>query len=305
MNISLSILGCHSATPRANAHPSAQILQIKNQLYLIDCGEGTQTQIRKYGFSFAKINHIFISHLHGDHFFGLIGLISTMSLLNRKQALHIYAPEGLREIITMQMEISQSKIVFPLHFYVLKDKKSKLILDTKDVQVKTIPLKHRIYANGFLFQEKEGLRKLNIEAVKKYPEIETCDYHNLKKGKDFIQKDGRVISNAILTFPPKKTRSYAYCSDTAYKPEISDIIKGVDMLYHESTFLSDREDLAYITGHSTALQAGNIAKAAQVKHLLLGHYSSRYRDITAFQKEAQTVFRNTSLAKEGETFIIE
>ena len=304
MNISLSILGCHSATPRANAHPSAQILQVKNQLYLIDCGEGTQTQIRKYGFSFAKIHHIFISHLHGDHFFGLIGLISTMSLLNRKQPLHIYAPEGLEAIITMQMEISQSKTAFPLHFHVLKDKESAIILDDKNIQVKTIPLKHRIYTNGFLFQEKEGLRKLDIEAVKKHPEIETCDYHNLKKGKDFIRKDGRVIPNETLTFPPKKALSYAYCSDTAYKPEITEIIKGVDVLYHESTFLSDREELAYTTGHSTALQAGKIAQTAQAKSLILGHYSSRYRDITAFQEEAKEVFQNTFLSLEGKTFEI-
>ena len=304
MSLKLTILGCHSATPRENAHPTAQILQIRNHTILIDCGEGTQVQLRKYKISFSKIKHIFISHLHGDHYFGLIGLISTFGLLNREKELHIYGPEGLEDIIELQMKLSQSRANFPLIFHVLKSSKSELVLDDKSITVHTIPLKHRIYTNGYFFKEKKALRKLDIKAVKKINEIETCDYHNLKKGKDFIRKDGSIIPNETLTFPPKKPCSYAFCSDTAYKPEISDLIKGVDILYHESTFLSDREDLAYTTGHSTALQAGRIAKATQAKLLLLGHYSNRYRNLISFQEEAKEIFQNTLLSIEGKTFEI-
>jgi ribonuclease Z len=299
MSISLTALGCHSATPRENAHPTAQILQIKNHTILIDCGEGTQIQLRKHKIRFSKINHIFISHLHGDHFFGLIGLISTFSLLNRKKPLNIYAPKGLQEVIELQMKVSESQIGFPLIFHILKSKKSQLIFEDKSILVSTIPLKHRIYANGFLFKQKIDLRKLNINEVTKYSEIEICDYHNLKKGKDLICKDGTIIKNENLTIAPAKTRSYAYCSDTSYHPAIIQHIKEVDLLYHEATFLSDREELATITGHSTARQAALIAKGAKVKTLILGHFSSRYKDYSAFKKEAQHEFTNTLLCEEG------
>lgn len=302
MSLKLTILGCHSATPRVNAHPTAQVLQIKNHHFLIDCGEGTQVQMRKYKISFAKIKHIFISHLHGDHYFGLIGLISTFGLLNREKELHVYGPKGLREIIELQMNFSQSRVGYPIVFHELNSLNSELIYEDKKVKVYTIPLKHRIYTNGFLFKEKPALRKLNIDAVEKFSEIETCDYYNIKKGKDFINKDGSIIKNKELTFPPPKTKSYAYCSDTAYDKRIIDIIKGVDMLYHESTFLSDRKELAKKTGHCTAYSAGKIAAKAHVKILLLGHYSNRYRDLSAFQKEAQKSFPPSILAVEGRTF---
>ncbi len=302
MSLKITILGCHSATPRVNAHPSAQVLQIKNHHFLIDCGEGTQVQMRKYKISFAKIKHIFISHLHGDHYFGLIGLISTFGLLNREKELHIYGPKGLQEIIELQMRISQSKIGFPIVFHELNSLKSELIFEDKRVEVYTIPLSHRIYTNGFLFKEKPALRKLNINIVENIPEIETCDYYNIKKGKDFIKSDGTVIKNNLLTFPPPEIKSYAYCSDTAYEKKIIDIIDGVDMLYHESTFLSDKEELAAKTNHSTAYEAGKIAAAARVKILLLGHYSNRYRDLSYFRKEAQKAFQHTLLSIEGTTF---
>lgn len=305
MSLKLTILGCHSATPRVNAHPTAQILEIKNHTILIDCGEGTQIQLRKYKISFAKIKHIFISHLHGDHYFGLIGLISTFGLLNREKELHIYAPEGLQEIIELQMKISQSRANFPLFFHVLKSAESELIFEDKNIEVQTIPLKHRVYTNGFLFKEKISLRKLNMEIVNKIPEIQTCDYHNIKKGKDFTKKDASIIPNDLLTLPPKKPLSYAFCSDTSYKPDIVSIIKGVNMLYHEATFLSDREELALKTGHSTALQAGKIAAAAETKLLLLGHFSNRYRNLKAFQNEARKVFSNTLISVEGETFEVD
>jgi len=304
MSFQLTILGCHSATPRVNAHPTSQVLQIKNHHFLIDCGEGTQVQMRKYKVGFAKIKHIFISHLHGDHFFGLIGLISSFGLLNRESDLHIYGPKGLKEIIELQLQVSQTRVAYKLVFHELVSTKSELIFEDKKVRVSTIPLKHRVYTNGFLFQEKESLRKLNIKTVEKYPEIEVCDYHNLKKGKDFILKDGTVLKNEVLTLDPPKPLSYAYCSDTSYNPAIIKIIKNTDLLYHEATFLEDRLELAHITGHSTALQAGKIAKAAGVKLLILGHYSNRYKDIKAFQKEAQQEFQNTLLCVEGNTFEI-
>jgi len=302
MSLQLTILGCHSATPRVNAHPTSQLLKIKNHHFLIDCGEGTQVQMRRYKVGFSKIKHIFISHLHGDHFFGLIGLISTFGLLNRETNLHIYGPKGLREMIELQLEVSQTRVAYKIVFHELTSLASELIFEDKNVMVKTIPLKHRVYTNGFLFQEKKALRKLNIKVVETYPEIEVCDYHNLKKGKDFIQKDGTPIKNEVLTVDPPKPLSYAYCSDTSYHPKVVDIIKESDLLYHETTFLEDRFELAKKTGHSTALQAGKIAKAAQVKILIIGHYSNRYKDLSEFQKEAQKEFQNTLLGIEGRTF---
>jgi ribonuclease Z len=305
MSLKLTILGCHSATPRVNANPTSQILEIRNHTILIDCGEGTQVQLRRYGIKFSKIKHIFISHLHGDHFFGLAGLISTFRLLNREAELHIYAPKGLKEIITLQMKLAKSWTNYPLLFHELTSTSDELIFEDDKVEVHTIPLNHRIYTNGFLFKEKLGERKLNLTAVKKYPEIEICDYQNLKNGRDFTLQNGEVVKNKLLTLDPSKPLSYAYCSDTAYAPSIVPFIKNTTFLYHESTFLNDREALAETTKHSTAAQAGRIAKQAQVKQLLLGHYSSRYRNIETFKTEAQEHFKNTLLAAEGKVFKIE
>lgn len=304
MSLKLTILGCHSATPRVNANPTSQFLEIKNHHFLIDCGEGTQVQLRKYGVKFSKIKHIFISHLHGDHFYGLVGLISTFRLLNRDSELHIYGPKGIKEIITLQLKLSNSWTQFPLIFHELTSKKDNIIFEDKKVIVKTIPLDHRIYTNGFLFEEKLGERKLNVEAVKNYNEIEICDYQNLKNGKDFILENGNVIKNEMLTFDPPNTLKYAYCSDTAYFPEIIPMIKDVNCLYHESTFLKEKELLSSQTKHSTAEQAALIAKQADVKQLMLGHFSSRYKNKQVFLVEAQEIFENTILAEEGVTFEI-
>lgn len=305
MSISLTILGCHSATPRTFAHPTSQYLEINNRRFLIDCGEGTQVQLRKYKIKFSAINHIFISHLHGDHFFGLIGLISTFGLLNRKNDLHVYAPTGLKEIITLQLRISNSWPQFNIIYHELNTSKSELIFEDDKVEVFTIPLEHRIYTNGFLFKEKVGERKLNINAIKESSEIEICDYQNLKDGKDFIKENGQVLANDKLTFNPNKPLSYAFCSDTVYKPEITSIIKDVDLLYHEATFLKDRQETAFTTKHSTAEEAAKIAKKAKVGQLILGHFSSRYNDLELFKQEAETVFENVILAKEGKIIKIE
>lgn len=299
MSTQLTILGCHSATPRVNANPTAQYLEINSHHFLIDCGEGTQRQMRKFKVGFTNINHIFISHLHGDHFFGLIGLITTLGILNRERDLNIYGPRGIKEIINLQLKYSKSYVKYKLIFNELNSKKTELIFKDKKVEVHTIPLSHRIYANGFLFKEQKNKRKLNRTAVEKYREIEVCDYNNIKAGKDFLLSTGEIIKNQLLTLDPPKPLSYAYCSDTSYKPNICDTIKGVDLLYHESTFLSDREDFALRTGHSTAKQAAEIAKKAAVKKLLLGHYSSRYPSTALFKKEAKEIFNDTELAESG------
>ncbi len=302
MSIKLTILGCNSATPRVNAYPTSQFLEIKNHYFLIDCGEGTQVQLRKYHVKFSKIKNIFISHLHGDHFFGLIGLISTFRLLNRNSELHIYGPKGLKEIITLQLKLSNSWTNYPLIFHELSSNKSELIFEDKKVEVHTIPLKHRIYTNGFLFKEKLGERKLNMSEISKYKEIEICDYQNLKNGRDFKLENGEVIKNKVLTLNPPKPKSYAYCSDTAYFPDIIPIVKNVDCLYHETTFLSDKEALATKTQHSTAQQAAKIAEKAIVNKLIIGHYSGRYKNKEAFLLESKQIFENTFLATEGEIF---
>jgi ribonuclease Z len=302
MSIKLTILGCHSATPRVNSHTTSQFLEINNHHFLIDCGEGTQVQMRKFKVKFSKIEHIFISHLHGDHFFGLIGFIATLGLLNRKKPLHIYGPKGVKEIIVLQLKLSSSWTDFPLYFHELSKKESYVIFEDDKILVKTIPLKHRIYTNGFLFAEKEGERKLDMFQISKYPEIEICDYQNLKNGKDYICENGKIISNSSLTTGPNKPLSYAFCSDTAYNPSIVPLIKDVDLLYHESTFLKDREYLCETTMHSTAEQAAKIALQAKAKQLILGHYSSRYDDLNLFLDEAKPIFSNVYLAKEGYVF---
>ena len=304
MSLKLTILGCHSATPRVNANPTAQFLEIKNHNFLIDCGEGTQVQLRKYSIKFFKIKHIFISHLHGDHFFGLIGLISTFRLLNRETELHIYAPKGLKEIITLQLKLSNSWTNYPLVFHGLTSKKSELIFEDEKVEVHTIPLNHRIYTNGFLFKEKLGERKLNMNAINEYKEIDICDYQNLKNGRDYTLENGTILKNKILTLDPPKPKSYAFCSDTAYFPEIVPIIKNANCLYHETTFLKDKETLAETTKHATAAHAASIAQQANVKQLIIGHYSGRYKNINDFKTEAQVVFKNTVLAETGKVFEI-
>ncbi|CAL2075825.1 Ribonuclease Z [Tenacibaculum sp. 190524A02b] len=303
--MNLTILGCHSATPRVNAHPTSQYLEMNNRHFLIDCGEGTQRQMRKYKVGFSKINNIFISHLHGDHFFGLIGLISTFGILNRERELHVYGPEGIKEITTLQLKVSKSFVKFPIIFHELSSKNSELIFEDDKVSVHTIPLNHRVYTNGFLFTEKPKSKKLHIDNIRQYDEIETCDYHNIKAGKDFILSTGEIVPNSELTIEPEKPKSFAFCSDTAYKPDIVPIIENVDVLYHEATFLKDREDLCDRTKHSTAEQAASIASQANAGKLIIGHYSSRYDNIQDFKKEAETIFNNVELAEVGKKYSID
>jgi ribonuclease Z len=299
--MNLTILGCYAATPRTFTNPTSQVLEIRNRLFLIDCAEGTQVQLRKNKIKFSKINHIFISHLHGDHFYGLIGLVSTFMLLNRTQDLHIYGPKGIKEVITLQLRLANSWTTYGLFFHELESLESEVVFEDDKVIVKTIPLKHRIYTNGFLFQEKVGDRKLNLDAVQNY-EIDTCYYQKIKNGKDITLDDGRTINNEELTFDPIPTKSYAFCSDTVYNESIINVIKNVDVLYHESTFLDSEEALAGKTMHSTAKEAAKIALKSNVKQLILGHYSTRYENIELFKEEAETIFPNVLLADDGKVF---
>lgn len=300
----VNILGCYAATPRSFTNPTSQVLEIQNHLFLIDCGEGTQVQLRKNKIKFSKIEHIFISHLHGDHFYGLVGLVSTFRLLNREKELHIYGPKGIKEIITLQLKLANSWTSYPLIFHELSSKEPELILDNSKLSVTTIPLKHRVYTNGFLFREKPGDRKLLINEAVKY-NIDVSLYKSLKKGKDVRSEDGELIPNHLVTSDPAAPKSYAFCSDTVYDPGIIPQIIDVTCLYHESTFLEDQAELAFPTKHSTAKQAASIARDANVGLLILGHYSTRYSNIQLFQKEAESIFPNIILADDGKEIIVE
>lgn len=297
----LTILGCYSATPRAHAHPTSQILEIKNHLFLIDCGEGTQVQLRRFHVKFSRLKHIFISHLHGDHIFGLIGMLSSFALLHREKELYIHGPKGIKKLITTQLKLTKSRTTYPLYFHELESNEPELVYEDDKVSVTTIPLDHRIYTNGYLFKEKKGDRKLLINKVKHY-NIDVAFYNNIKKGRDITLDNGKIIPNKELTAPPPSPKSYAFCSDTKYKPDIIPQISSVTALYHESTFQQDHIDLCEVTKHSTAKQAGMIAQKAQVKNLILGHYSSRYKTLDGFKKEAMTVFDKVELAEDGKVF---
>ncbi|WP_267740326.1 ribonuclease Z [Myroides injenensis] len=290
----LTILGCYAATPRSMTNPTSQVLEIGGQMFLIDAGEGTQVQLRRKKIKFQRINHIFISHLHGDHFYGLIGLISTFMLLNRQADLHVYGPKGIKEVILLQLRLSNSFTGYKLFFHELESKESELIYEDDKVSVRTIPLDHRVYTNGFLFETKAGERKLRIGAVEDLG-IDRCYYQKIKNGSDITLDDGTVIDNKDITYDPEPTESYAFCSDTMYTESIVPIIKDVEVLYHESTFLDSEAHYTQKTKHSTAKEAAAIAKLANAKVLILGHYSTRYNDITLFKEEASTVFEGTIL----------
>ncbi|WP_276165933.1 ribonuclease Z [Zobellia alginiliquefaciens] len=297
----LHILGCYAATPRTMTNPTSQVLEVRNHMFLIDCGEGTQVQLRKHKIKFSRINHIFISHLHGDHFFGLPGLISTFRLLGREKELHVYGPNGIKEAITLLLKLGDSWTNYPLYFHELTSKEPEVVFEDDKIKVETIRLNHRIYTNGFLFKEKLGERKLNVEAVAKY-KVDKAYFQNIKNGRDVVLDNGTVIPNTDLSFDPPTPKSYAYCSDTAYKPDIVGQITNASTMYHESTFLESEAHLAERTKHSTAKEAAAIAKAANIGQLILGHYSTRYKSIELFKEEALEVFPNVELADDGKFF---
>lgn len=297
----LTILGCYSATPTVNTHPTAQVLEIRGHQFLIDCGEGTQVQMRKCGVKFNRIRHVFISHLHGDHFFGLPGLITTFLLTGRDVDLHIYGPKGIKEAVLLLLKLGKAYTNFPLYFHELDQKTPQLVFEDEKVSVETIPLNHRVYTNGFLFKEKPKDRKLNVDAARA-ANIDLVYYNKIKRGFNVENRDGKLIPNAEITFDPPKPKSYAFCSDTLYHPEIVPQIAQTDVLYHESTFLEAHEHLCEKTKHSTAKQAASIAKQAEAGTLILGHYSKRYGNLNLFKEEAEEIFPNVLLAEDEKKF---
>jgi len=300
---SVTILGSSSALPTSERFPTAHLLNANERFFLIDCGEGTQIQLRKFRIRFGKINHIFISHLHGDHIFGLFGLISSFSLMGRTATLHIFGPEQIEELILDHLKYFQSELSFDIAFHKFQHRRSALIYQDQKIEVMTIPLKHRIPTCGFLFREKQVPRNIKKEMVEKF-HISIKDIVKIKNGKDYKTEDGRIIPNSELTLPPFRTRSYAYCSDTAYSDDIIEMVRSVDLLYFETTFLHKDEDLAIETLHSTTRHAAEIALKANAGKLIIGHFSSRYKNYDAFEKEAQMIFPNTNAVMDGDVFSV-
>lgn len=284
--------------PAQGRHPSAYIISIGGESILMDCGEGTQLQMSRYGINRNKINHICISHLHGDHVFGLAGLITSYNHLNRKADLHIHGTPGIREMIQTQIRLSGSEMRFNLIYHEYEIHEKEMIVSLKRLNIAAFPLQHRIATIGYVFEEKNVDRPLKIEEVKKY-DIDVSQYKNIISGQHPRDRKGVEVDFKLLSDPPRRNRSIAYCSDTIYDPNIVAYIRNVDILYHEATFLHEKLDLAVKTKHSTAHQAALIAHNAKAQYLLIGHYSSRYPDITILEDEAQAIFANSTSVKEG------
>lgn len=299
----LTILGCGSAKPTMKHFPSSQVLNVRDKMFMIDCGEGSQLQYCKSRLPFNRLNHIFISHLHGDHWFGLPGLISTFNLQGRTAELHVHSPQGLQQMMQPIMDYCNYDMTYQVYFHEFSTDEPAVIFEDRTLTVSTIPLTHRVPTCGFLFKEKEGLRHILRDMIDAY-HIPLAYINNIKAGADFVLPDGEVIPNERLTTPPSLVHSYAYCSDTMYRPEIVELVRGVDLLYHEATYAAEDEVKAQKHFHSTTLQAAQIAKDAQVKHLLIGHFSARYTDEDKLLREAKSVFNNTLLANEGCVFEI-
>ncbi len=300
----VTILGCSSALPAFGRYPSSQLVQIASRYFLVDCGEGTQMQLRRYSLKFQRIEHIFISHLHGDHYLGLPGLLSSMHLLGRTDPLHIYGDKGLEEILNINNKYSHTVLKYEVHFHALDFKEPKLLFEDDKVKISSIILKHSIDCCGFVFEEKNRPRKLikeKIEALK----IPIASLESIKWGADYTYPEGTVtILNKDITTDPLPPRKYAYCSDTIYNQDLISHIQNSDMIYHEATFMEDMRERADQTMHSTAMDAARIAKDANVKRLLLGHFSARYKDLNLLLEEAKTIFPATYLAQEGEKYYL-
>ncbi len=297
------ILGNSSATPMYGRHPTSQVLNFNEQLFLIDCGEGTQMQLFRYGIRSTKINHIFISHLHGDHYLGLIGLLSSQHLVGRQADLHLYGPAALKEIIDLQFKHSDTQLRYNLIFHPTNPHQPELILDTVSLKVSSFPLLHRIDCTGFRFDEGKRSAVLHTEKVQQL-QVPVAYLKLLKRGIDCVDKNGTLYKASELTFPAPAARSYAYCSDTVMNEAYFEAIQAVDLLYHESTFLHDMVDRAKETFHTTSLEAAQVAQAVGAKKLLLGHYSARYKDLQPLLDESSAVFPRTALSEEGKWFPI-
>lgn len=303
MPLKLTILGSGSAVPNLQRGVSAHYLNINERRILIDCGEGTQLQLRRFKVKFQRLQYIFISHLHGDHYLGLVGLFSSMSLLGRASKLIIFAPEGLEEIIQLQFKISGVYLNYKIEFVVLTAKEKTLIFEDNSIEVYSFPLKHRITTFGFLFQEKTRGKSVDKYKIAEY-NLTLPEILKVKKGEDVVRGE-EIIKNEVLTLPDSKLCSYAYCSDTKFIPELSETLKNVSLLYHEGTFLTEDKDKAKSTMHSTALEAATIAREANVDQLLIGHFSARYNDTIAHLKEAQQIFQHVRCVEDGDEFVVE
>ena len=291
------ILGCGSALPTTRHFASSQVVNIREKLFMIDCGEGAQLQLRRSKLKFTRLNHIFISHLHGDHCFGLMGLISTFGLVGRTATLHIHCHADLERILTPQLEYFCKGMAYNVEFHLINPTKAEVVYEDRSVTVSSIPLRHRIPTCGFLFAEKPTPNHIIRDMIDFY-KVPVFELNRIKNGEDYVLPDGTVIPNNRLTTPPAPPRSYAYCSDTIYLPSVTEQIKGVDLLFHEATFAEDAAPRAKETFHTTASQAARIARDAEVKKLLIGHFSARYDDEQVLLDEARAVFPNTQLAKE-------
>jgi ribonuclease Z len=303
MKFEVTILGSSSATPIFNRNPTAQVLNINERLYLIDCGEGTQVQMLRFDIKASRIDHIFISHLHGDHYLGLVGLISSMHLNGRIKPLKLFGPAPLKEIIDLQFKHSDTTLNYELQFVATRADAPEVILDNQDVIVETIPLDHRIPTTGFLFKQKKRLRKIIKDKVEALG-IPVEHYPSLKKGAPFTTLEGKTYKNDELTVDSEQPKCYAFCSDTIYNEQYFEQINKVDLLYHESTFLHNMLERANKTYHTTAWQAAQIAVQTQAKALLIGHFSARYKSLNELLDEARSVFPHTELAIEGVTYTV-
>lgn len=296
------ILGSASASPTINRNPSAQLINVNEQYYLVDCGEGTQSRLREHKIKFQRLHHIFISHLHGDHYLGLLGLLQTMHILGRTLPLNVYGPKQLKELIDMHLFYSHSALKYPLIFHETQTNKPVVLFENNQIAISTVLLDHRIPCTGFLFKEKIKPRIINIDEVKKQG-IPKYALNKLKNGEDFcFPESGEIIKNKMLTFHPEQSFSYAYCSDTKFNERIIAQIKDVDVLYHETTFIERDIKRAVTTGHSTARQAAMIAQKANAKLLIIGHFSNRYKDLNLLLNEAKLIFEHTVLGLENLTF---
>lgn len=300
---SVTVLGSSAAIATSERNLTSHLVNHCDRLFLIDCGEGTQFRLRELKVRTKNIKHIFISHLHGDHFYGLIGLLSTMHLLRRTNELTIYGPPLLKEIIQLQLEASETTLYYPLNFKVTNAEMEEVIYDDGKLTISSLPMKHRIPTTGFIFREKELPRHIVKTAVDRYG-VPLVFYNALRSGSDYKADDGEIISNSLLTLPSEPSRSYAFCSDTVYNEDIIESIRGCDLLYHESTFSHDKVEAAHEKMHSTTVQAATIALKADAKKLMLGHFSARYDDLTPLLEEAQRTFSETIIAEEGVTFYI-
>jgi ribonuclease Z len=299
--LKVTILGSNSASPAHDRHPSSQILDVENDYYMIDCGEGTQFQLNKYQVARSRIRAIFISHLHGDHYLGLLGLLTTMSMSNREEPLTVVGPHGLKEIIELQCMYSKTILRFEITYTVFEANESSIIYEDNKVKVTTIPLMHKVDTSGYLFQEQPKKRNIIKEKIEEF-QIPISKISGIKNGEDLVLENGVLISNEELTVSPQAPKSFAYCSDTMYHEPIIPIVEGVDMLYHEATFLEKEIERAEFTKHSTTKDAATIAQKAKVHKLMIGHYSSRYPDLSLLLSETKHYFDNTLLAVEGETY---